>query len=191
MTTRLRWTVFALITAIGLGGPLTLASMALASPGPDAAIVAPAEMPPAGTKSTDPTTGKPVVVATPAAAPGGAAPLPETSVGDVVAAARAGKWLVAIGGALILLTALLRWLAGVVGLKWFATDRGGAVLVGLASLGGCIITTAAAPGAKFDLTTIGAALAATWAAAGGYTWLKSLFSPRDQKPADAKVTPPA
>lgn len=186
MTTRARWLVFATLGALALATPLTLGAVAWAA-APDAAVVAPAEMPPAGTKSLDEATGKPVVVATPAAAPGGAAPMPETTIGDVVAAARAGKWLAAIGGVLILLTAGLRWSAKGLGLTWFGTDRGGAALVAIAALGGCIVTTAAAPGAHFDVTSILATLSATWAAAGGYTWLKSIISPRDKKP--APVTP--
>lgn len=120
--------------------------------------------------------GPKTISATPAAAPGGAAPTPQTSIGDVVAAARAGKWLVAIGGALILLTALLRWVAARAGLKWFATDRGGAVLVGLTSLFSALGTTLIAPGAHLDFTTFAAALAVTWSAAGGYSWLKKIFS---------------
>lgn len=179
-----RWIVFTLLASLALAGPAVLTSIALADSSPDAAVSATPL--PAGTHAVDPGTGKGVVVATPAAAPGGAAPLPETTVGDVVAAARAGKWLVAIAGALILLVFALRFLAAQLKLAFFATDRGGAVLVGLTALATVLGATAAAPGAHFDLSTLGAIAAATWSAAGGYTWLKSIFSPRD-----LKVTPPA
>jgi len=174
-----KWMLFTLLATLVLAGPGVVTSIALAdapaaAPAPPDA--APAATPlPAGTKTTDPATGKPGVVATPAAAPGGAAPTPETSIGDIVAAARAGKWLVAIGGALILLTALLRWLAAKANLPWFATDRGGAVLVGATSLLMALGTTLVAPGAHLDFTTFAAALAVTWSAAGGYSWLKKLF----------------
>lgn len=181
---KVRWIVFTLLASLALAGPGVLASIALADAAPDASV-SPTPLP-AGTKSIDPGTGKAVVVATPAAAPGGAAPLPETTVGDVVAAARAGKWLAAIAGALILLVFALRFLAKQLKLAFFATDRGGAVLVGLTALATVLGATAAAPGAKWDMATIGAVVAATWSAAGGYTWLKSIFSPRD-----LKVTPPA
>lgn len=176
------WVIFATLGALALAGPLVLSRLAFADQ--DAAVSSTSL--PAGTHAVDPGTGKGVVVATPAAAPGGAAPMPETTVGDVVAAARAGKWLVAIAGALILLVAFLRFLAGKLKLSFFQTDRGGAVLVGLTALATVLGATAAAPGAHFDTSTLGAIAAATWSAAGGYTWLKSIFSPRDQK-----VTPQA
>lgn len=182
-----RWIPFALLggLALALAAPMGLASIAFA----DAPELAPA--PPDAAPAATPLKVAPqgVIVATPAAAPGGAAPAPETSIGDVVAAARAGKWLVAIGGALILLTALLRWLAAKTGLAWFATDRGGAVLVGATSLFMALGTTLVAPGAHFDFTTFAAALAVTWSAAGGYSWLKKLFGAA--LPDIPGATPPA
>lgn len=184
-----KWILYTLLASLALAGPGVLTSIALADD-PAAAPAAPdaaqAATPlPAGTKTVDPVTGKPGVVATPVAAPGGAAPTPETSIGDIVAAARAGKWLVAIGGVLILLVGGLKWVAKKSGFDWFHTDRGGAVLVGVTSLLTALGTTWIAPGAHVDFTTFAAAAAATWVAAGGYTWLQRIISPKDQKP----VTP--
>jgi hypothetical protein len=107
-----------------------------------------------------------------------------------VAAARGGRWLVVLGGVLILLTKLLRAAASKMGVEWFATDRGGAVLVGATSLLGALGTSWAAPDASVDWLTIAGALALTWTAAGGYTWVKAILWPRDKKAA-APVTPPA
>ena len=106
----------------------------------------------------------------------------EDAILTVVRAARAGKWLVVIGGILSLIVTILKYAAKAGGIGFFHTDRGGAILVGTTSLFGALATTWLAPGANFDWSTILAALAVTWTAAGGYSWIKKLLwpAPKDE-----------
>lgn len=124
-------------------------------------------------KASEPAQATPVASDATPAAPG------LDTVPEVVSAARAGKWLLAIGLALSLLVAALKWVAKQSGFTWFHTDRGGAVLVGLISLLGALSTAWVGPGAKLDGATFAAALAVTWTACGGYTWVKRIVWPSD------------
>lgn len=118
--------------------------------------------------------------ATPAAGAEAGRPAPGIdTVPEIVSAARAGRWLVALGLGLSLVVAGLKWLAKQGGITWFHTDRGGAILVGATSLLGALSTAWVGPGAKLDGATFAAALAVTWTACGGYTWVKRIVWPSD------------
>lgn len=104
------------------------------------------------------------------------------TIAGIVAHARDGKWLIVIGLVLSLVVTGLKYLAKWGGVSWFGTDRGGAVLVALTSVFGALSTSAIA--GKVDWTTFVAALAVTWSAVGGYSWLKKLIWPADKKPAE-------
>lgn len=108
------------------------------------------------------------------------------TVDDFARAVRAGNWRLvaafAIAGAMFGLRKARDRVA------WLRGDRGGALLVMLLALGGTLAVTLAgkAPvNAQLFLT----ALAVTWTAVGGYTWLKRLIWPAD-KPAPASSSPP-
>lgn len=97
---------------------------------------------------------------------------PIDALGKVVESARTGNWRLVAAGALVLVMFALRRARDHV--KWFAGDRGGAVLVGLLGLAGAFsaaLATAAPIG--WDLAL--GALGVTFTAVGGWTWCKRLL----------------
>lgn len=95
----------------------------------------------------------------------------DPSTVGILAYLMAGKYIPAVGGALVLIVQLIKMLP----IAWFKTKPGGYVLgFGSAALvygGGALYD-----GAGFSLGIIGAALAAGWAAAGGWEHISDLIS---------------
>ncbi len=106
-----------------------------------------------------------------------------TLVSKAVGAGSARDWR-ALGAALILLVVFL--MRKVVGryVKFFNTDRGGAVMALVVGVLGTVASLVSASG-KFSVGMLMDGLMAAFTAAGGYATLKKLFSPSDIAPAPA------
>lgn len=81
-------------------------------------------------------------------------------------------WLVAVTGALVIATRLLRGYGAQL-VPWLATDAGGTVLVAAGSLAGALLTVLLA-GVSPSWSLVGWALAIAWGASGGYAAIKRL-----------------
>jgi len=96
----------------------------------------------------------------------------------IVRDVRAGDWRHAIAGVLVLL--MLGLSKGRDKVKWFKGDRGGAALVLVLGIGGGAVTTLYASG-PLDWRLFVGAISASFTAAGVYTVIKQIISPRDKK----------
>jgi hypothetical protein len=101
---------------------------------------------------------------------------PLGTVGEIVKAARGGQWRLVAALALGLAMFGLGKVRGRV--KWFAGDRGGAVLVLLLALGGGF-ASALATSAPLDWRLVSGALSIGLTAAGGFNVLKKIAFPKD------------
>lgn len=107
-------------------------------------------------------------------------PAPEEIAGDVYTKLRAGQWLVAFGGILMLLVWAIRaglkalsdrWSA----LEWFSGKLGGFVLA-FGTTAALTVGTALTAGEPISLGLVSAALAAAWVAAGQWGHAKDVAS---------------
>ena len=103
---------------------------------------------------------------------------PVGTITGLVRDIRAGNWRLAAVAVLVLLMLALSKFRGLV--SWFKGDRGGAILVGLLGLLGTL-SAALATSEPLGLDLFVGALATTWTAVGGYTWVKRLWKPSDQE----------
>jgi hypothetical protein len=141
------------------------------------------DTPPPGDTATAPAAaGPPTAAAAPDPAPAPAASSPTTppapSVDRAVTALRTGNWRLLAAVVLAFVMAGLGRLRARV--AWLRGDRGGALLVGLLALLGTLSVSLEA-GAPIDGRLLLSALAITWTAVGGYTWVKRLIWPTDAK----------
>jgi len=113
----------------------------------------------------------------PASAPEAAEKDPLGTLGQLVAAVRAGHWRLAASLALALLMVVLARVRDRI--KWFRGDRGGAALVGLLALGGALVS-ALSSSAPLDWKLFLGAAGVMWTAVGGYTWVKRLLWPKKE-----------
>ena len=140
---------------------------------PAAALVAPAAAePPAAAVLPAP------VVASPATPAAKADANPLGTIGELLHAVKTGDYRMAAALALALLMAGLGKVRGRI--KWFAGDRGGAVLAAVLGFAGAL-STALAAGAAIDLRLFTTAAQVTLIAVGGYTWLMRVWRPADKK----------
>lgn len=111
------------------------------------------------------------------------APDVDGTVDQVVKAASAGQWLLAVAGVLTLVMFALRnWRERI---KIFRGDRGGALLVILLSVLGSV-STFLASGNGFSFSAIAGALAVAFTSAGGYTTLRRIIWPQDSATAPSE-----
>lgn len=103
---------------------------------------------------------------------------PAGAVERFITAVREGNIRIAVGLGLSLLMIVLARIRKKV--PWFSGDRGGAILVMLLSLLGAF-GTALLSDATLDYKLILGAIGVAWTAVGGYTWVKRLIWPPDQK----------
>ncbi len=169
---------FATIALLLTLAAVTPASWADDPPPPGDTVTAPA--------AAGPPTAAPADPATPVAAPAPVAPAasspatpPPPSVDRAVTALRTGNWRLLAAIVLAFTMAGLGRLRAKV--AWLRGDRGGALLVGALALLGSVAVSLEA-GAPIDLKLLLSALAITWTAVGGYTWVKRLIWPADAKP---------
>lgn len=139
---------------------------------------------PPGAAVTSPAAAGPPAVTAPAPAdPAAAATPPAPSVDRAITALRTGNWRLLAAVVLSFVMAGLGRLRARV--AWLRGDRGGAVLVAALALLGSLAVSLEA-GAPVDGKLILTALAITWTAVGGYTWVKRLIWPAD-KPAELEA----
>jgi len=109
----------------------------------------------------------------------------------IIESARAGNWKLVTALLLAFAMVALNRVRGKI--KWFAGDRGGAVLVmSLGFLGA--LSTALAAGMAVDAKLLWGAFSTSLLAAGGYNWFKRIIWPEDQgkhPPAWMELKPPA
>lgn len=105
---------------------------------------------------------------------------PLGSAGNLVTAIRQGNWRLAAAFFLALIMFALGKVRHQV--KWFAGDRGGAILVMVLSLAGALSTSLAA-GMPVDWKMFAAAIGIAWSAVGGYTWVRKMLWPAAKPPA--------
>lgn len=152
------------------------ASASVTDAGPDiAAEVAPDPGPSASAPAT-----QPAVAPDAATWPGG----PD----ELVEAFRSGDWRLVAAFALIALMIGLRRVREFV--PQLRGDRGGAILVMLLSLAGAL-STSLATDAPVDAKMFLSAVAITWTAVGGYTWIKRLIWPKPEAEAGPDGIPKA
>lgn len=149
-----------------------------------------------------------IVIAQPAAAPGATeaaatdvavanpepAPAPATgapadnlsqdplgTIDELVQAIRAGHWRLVAATILALAMLALAWVRSnwAPAEKYFGGDRGGAILVGILALGGAV-SVALASDSPLDWRLFVGALGVMWTAVGGFTWVKRIWSPKDE-----------
>ncbi len=117
---------------------------------------------------------------------------PEAMAENAYDAMKSGRWLVLIGIVLMALVKLVRRYGGQAA-PWLLTDRGGVVT----ALALALLTEIAlllASGRSPTFSGFMGALAAAWAASGGWVQLQRLLRPRDKPPAvpqPAVVPPPS
>lgn len=143
-----------------------------------ATTVAWADDPPAppGAAATSPAAAGPPTAAPADPAPAATTP-PAPSVDRAVTALRTGDWRLLAAIVLSFIMAGLGRLRARV--AWLRGDRGGAVLVAALALLGSLAVSLEA-GAPIDAKLFLTALAITWTAVGGYTWVKRLIWPTDK-----------
>lgn len=105
---------------------------------------------------------------------------PVGTLGELVAAVRAGQWRAAAALALaLLMLALAKARNWGPAQRLFGGDRGGAILVMLLSLAGGL-STALASEAPLDWKLFLGVVTVAFTAVGGYTWIKRLIWPADK-----------
>lgn len=110
---------------------------------------------------------------------------PEAIAENAYDAMKSGRWLVLVGLVLMGLVKLVRKFGGQA-IPWLLTDRGGvATALGLAALSEIALLLAS--GRAPTLSGLMGALAAAWAASGGWVQLQRLIRPRDKSPVPVAV----
>lgn len=165
--------VYLILIVLGL----SLARVAAAAPG-DHPLAVESHVQPDVTPSPVATTSKPVADADTALPDE-----PEAVAENAYDALKSGRWLVAAGLVLMLLVKLARRFGGRAW-PWLLTDRGGvATALGLACLSEIALLLASGRSPTFS--GFMGALAAAWAASGGWVQFQRLINPKDKVPTNA------
>ncbi|MHC4177401.1 MAG: hypothetical protein ACYSWU_07840 [Planctomycetota bacterium] len=139
----------------------------------------------ADTPKVDPN-AVPVEVADEAPADTSAEPDAVGTIEELVGAIRNGNWRMVAALGLVLLMLVLGKVRHKVG--FFKGDRGGAILLGVLSLGGALIV-ALQSDAPLDWKLFLGALGVMWTAAGGYNWFKRIIWPKKDTEPDPDPEP--